>query len=52
MCSLILALHLIIINITVGWFILKFADDTVFVSLLTKDGNCHGPVVNDFMTCV
>ncbi len=24
--------------------------DTVIVSLLTKDENCHGPVVNDFMT--
>ncbi len=32
-------------------FILKSADDTVIVSLLTEDVNCHGPVVNDFMTC-
>ncbi len=29
-------------------FILKFADDTVIVSLLTGDENSHGPVVNDF----
>lgn len=28
----------------------SFADDTVIVSLLTKGENCHGTVVNDFMT--
>ncbi len=28
-------------------FILKFADDTVIVSLLTGDENSHGPVVSN-----
>ncbi len=31
-------------------FILKFADDTVIVSLLTGDENSHGPVVSNFLT--
>ncbi len=33
-------------------FILKLADDTVIVSLLTGDENSHGPVVNDFFDMV
>lgn len=30
-------------------FILKYADDTVIVSLLKKNEISHGPVINDFV---